>query len=148
MIRVRSIDHVVLRTENVSEMVDFYSRVLGCEVERTMPAETGLTQLRAGASLIDIVAVDSSLGRAGGGPPTRTENTMDHFCLQIESISEDKLLDWLQSMDVEHSEFAVRYGAEGFGPSVYIKDPDGNTVELRSVPAIQRQNRSQNATSA
>ncbi|MBT8048047.1 MAG: VOC family protein [Gammaproteobacteria bacterium] len=140
------IDHVVLRTDNVGGMVDFYSRVLGCEVERTMPPETGLIQLRAGASLIDIVAIDSSLGRAGGGPPTRTENTMDHFCLQIESISEEKLLDWLQSVGVEHSEFAVRYGAEGFGPSVYVKDPDGNTVELRCESPTRRQTPSQSAT--
>jgi hypothetical protein len=28
-------------------------------------------------------------------------------------------------------EFTTRYGAEGFGPSAYIKDPDGNTIELR-----------------
>jgi catechol 2,3-dioxygenase-like lactoylglutathione lyase family enzyme len=132
VIRVHAIDHVVLRTDNVTEMVRFYSSVLGCEVERQLPPETGLTQLRAGQSLIDIVSVDSSLGRAGGGPPARSENNLDHFCLQIEPVGEDQLLDWLRSMGVEHGEFEDRYGAEGFGPSVYVKDPDGNTVELRS----------------
>lgn len=132
MIRVHAIDHVVLRTDNVEEMVRFYSSVLGCEVERQLPPETGLTQLRAGKSLIDIVSVDGSLGRAGGGPPVKGENTLDHFCLQIEPVSENYLLDWLRSMGVEHGDFEERYGAEGFGPSVYIKDPDGNTVELRS----------------
>lgn len=132
MIRVHTIDHVVLRTDNVDEMVRFYSSVLGCEVERQLPPETGLTQLRAGRSLIDIVSVDSSLGRAGGGPPVRSGNSLDHFCLQIEPVSESQLLDWLRSMGVEHGEFEERYGAEGFGPSLYIRDPDGNTVELRS----------------
>ncbi len=132
MIRIRKIDHIVLRTAHVDAMVRFYSSVLGCRVERTLSPETGLTQLRAGASLIDLVAVDSKLGRAGGGPPSQSENTLEHFCLQIEDISEDRLRDWLDQHGVEHGEFEIRYGAEGFGPSVYIQDPDGNTIELRS----------------
>jgi glyoxylase I family protein len=132
VIRVRLIDHIVLRTAHIESMIRFYSKVLGCEVERTTSPETGLTQLRAGKSLIDIVAVDSELGRAGGGPPTPEENNMDHFCLQIEPIKEDGLRDWLESQGIDGGEFETRYGAEGFGPSIYIKDPDGNTVELRS----------------
>ena len=132
MIRVRTIDHIVLRTRHVPEMVQFYSDVLGCTVERTLPPETGLTQLRAGESLIDIVDVDSELGRAGGGPPGATENNLDHFCLQLEEIGEKELRSWLESKGVEAGSFETRYGAEGFGPSVYISDPDGNTIELRS----------------
>jgi len=131
MIRVRMIDHLVLRTAQAEAMVRFYTNVLGCKVERSLPGETGLIQLRAGKSLIDIVAVDSELGRAGGGPSAGTENNMDHFCLQIESISENGLREWLQSRGIAAGKFEVRYGAEGFGPSVYITDPDGNTVELR-----------------
>jgi glyoxylase I family protein len=132
MIRVLMIDHIVLRTTQVNEMAQFYSRVLGCRVERTLAAETGLTQLRAGDSLIDIVAVDSELGRAGGAAPTPSGNNMDHFCLRLEATSEQDLRDWLEQQQVESSPFEIRYGAEGYGPSVYINDPDGNTVELRS----------------
>lgn len=131
MIRVRMIDHIVLRTKNPQEMVRWYSEVLGCAVERSLPEETGLIQLRAGASLIDIVAVDSELGRAGGGPPGRSGNNMDHFCLKIEKMSDQALRGWLAARDVECGEMETRYGAEGFGPSVYVRDPDGNTVELR-----------------
>ena len=69
MIRVKMIDHIVLRTQNLERMLDFYSRVLGCPVERRLPTHVGLTQLRAGQSLIDLVDVDSELGRAGGPPP-------------------------------------------------------------------------------
>lgn len=131
MIRIRLIDHIVLRTQNVDSMVHFYSKVLGCKLERSLPPETGLTQLRAGLSLIDIVAVDSELGRAGGEAPGRAGNNMDHLCLQIEYVNEDKLRNWLNSHGFGDAEFKTRYGAEGFGPSVYISDPDGNTVELR-----------------
>ena len=116
MIRVRMIDHIVLRTGRVKIMVHFYSKILGCKVERVLPPETGLTQLRAGKSLIDIVAVDSQLGRAGGGPPTAQDNNLDHFCLQIESIKENDLRDWLKSQGIDSGEFEVRYGLRGLGP--------------------------------
>jgi len=131
MIRIRLIDHIVLRTQNVDNMVHFYSKVLGCKVERSLPPETGLTQLRAGLSLIDIVAVNSELGRTGGDAPARSGNNLDHFCLQIEYINEGELRSWLDAQGFGDADLQTRYGAEGFGPSVYISDPDGNTVELR-----------------
>ena len=131
MIEVRKIDHLVLRTENVAEMVSFYEDVLGCRVERKLPEETGLIQLRAGDALIDIVAVDSELGRAGGGPPGRGGNNLDHFCLEVNCTDPAEIRDWLVAHGVECSDFETRYGASGFGPSVYIQDPDGNIVELR-----------------
>jgi len=132
MIRISTIDHIVLRTLRVEEMLEFYHRVLGCTVERTLPADVGLSQLRAGDALIDIVAVDSKLGRAGGEAPSQTGNNLDHFCLQIEPFEESELLDYLSSHGIEISDFEQRYGAQGFGPSIYIKDPDGNTIELKA----------------
>jgi glyoxylase I family protein len=132
MIHVKTIDHIVLRTDRVEEMVNFYYRILNCAVERTLPEEVGLSQLRAGDALIDIVAVDSKLGRAGGEAPSPTGNNLDHFCLQIEPFEESELLDYLSSHGIETSDFEQRYGAQGFGPSIYIKDPDGNTIELKA----------------
>lgn len=135
MLKIRAIDHLVLRTAQLPRMIDFYTRVLGCTLERDAGAELGLMQLRAGTALIDLVSVDGELGRAGGGAPTATENNLDHFCLQLEPISTAELADWLRSEGVAVGEFQSRYGAEGFGLSLYIQDPDGNTVELRSVRA-------------
>jgi len=137
MIRVKSIDHIVLRTLSVEEMVDFYCRVLGCTLERTLSKEIGLSQLRAGDALIDIVAVNSELGRAGGEAPSRTGNNMDHFCLQIDPFEEDELLNYLSGHGVNAGGFELRYGAQGFGPSIYINDPDGNTIELKATKAPQ-----------
>lgn len=131
MIKVRAIDHIVLRTEQAEALVDFYSEVLGCAVERRLSDALGLVQLRAGASLIDIVPVDSELGRMGGGPPDPEARNLDHFCLQIEDIGEKELHEYLRMHGVEAGPFERRYGAEGFGRSVYIRDPDGNTVELK-----------------
>jgi len=134
MIRIRKIDHLVLRTTRIDKMIRFYQDVLGCTPERELSPDKGLVQLRAGDALIDLVAVDSELGRAGGGPPGRTANNLDHFCLELERISEVELRQWLETRGVVCGQFETRYGAEGFGPSIYIRDPEGNTVELRPAP--------------
>ena len=132
MIEVRAIDHIVLRTTRLSEMICFYCDVLGCTLERTLPADVGLSQLRAGNALIDLVSVDSKLGQAGGPAPTGSGNNMDHFCLQFAPFEEQALLDYLSSHGITTGSFETRYGAQGYGQSLYIQDPDGNTVELRA----------------
>ena len=132
MIEIVGLDHVVLRTSRMDDMLRFYVDILGCTVERTLPPEFGLVQLRAGSALIDLVAVDSELGRAGGGPPTAGSNNMDHFCLQIEPRPEEAIRHYLASQGIEVGTFERRYGAQGYGNSIYLRDPEGNTVELRN----------------
>jgi catechol-2,3-dioxygenase len=132
MIKPVAIDHIVLRSERHRELIDFYCNVIGCTLERETAAEFGLTQLRAGNALIDIVDVNGALGKAGGAAPGPTGNNLDHFCLQIEAFDEAELIDWLGSHGVDCGEFHERYGAQGMGRSLYISDSDGNTVELRA----------------
>lgn len=112
-------------------MLGFYSGVLGCQVERETSKEVGLTQLRAGNALIDLVTVESQLGEMGGGAPTGTGNNVDHFCLQLKPVPESTIKTYLEENGIHVGEFAQRYGAQGLGNSIYIKDPEGNTVELR-----------------
>lgn len=132
MIEITGLDHVVLRTTNIEQMLHFYSTILGCSVERDRSKELGLVQLRAGSALIDLVAVDSKLGRMGGGPPSNNENNMDHFCLQIKAQPEQEISRYLASHGIEVAPFERRYGAQGYGNSIYLQDPEGNTVELRN----------------
>jgi catechol-2,3-dioxygenase len=131
MLKIKQIDHIVLRTNKLTSMIEFYCSVLNCSLERTLPARIGLSQLRAGNALIDLVDVAGELGQQGGAAPTSQDNNLDHFCLQLESISEQALLQHLAKHNIESSEFANRYGAQGFGRSIYIKDPQGNTIELK-----------------
>jgi len=132
MLRILGIDHLVLRTESLEAMVNFYRQVLGCKVVRDEVDELGLIQLKAGDALIDLVKVDSQLGKMGGGAPTRLNNNLDHFCLRLVSISNRRLAAHLRRHGVECEGFERRNGAQGFGDSVYIQDPDGNRVELKS----------------
>lgn len=63
---VQRLDHVVLRVRDLDRSEAFYRTLLGCEVARRRD-DLGLRHLRAGASMIDLVAVDGKLGRRGGG---------------------------------------------------------------------------------
>ena len=130
MLEVLAIDHIVLRTTKLKQMLEFYINVLNCTIERETPEETGLTQLRAGSALIDLVVVNSRLGSVGGGP-SKTERNVDHFCLQIRLAPEQDIINYLKQSGIEVGEFASRYGAQGEGNSIYIQDPEGNGVELR-----------------
>ena len=132
-VRIQGIDHVVLRVGDVQRSLRFYCDALGCSVERQSEA-LGLYQLRAGRSLIDLVAVDSPLGRAGGPPPGPGRN-VDHVALRLESFDEPALRAHLAAHGVEPGDVGQRYGAEGMGPSMYVRDPDGNVVELKGPPA-------------
>lgn len=133
MIKPHAIDHVVLRTNQYQALINFYCDIVGCAVERTTSPEFGLTQLRAGNALIDIVDVDGQIGKTGGAAPGKKGNNLDHFCLQVAPFEESELISFLDHNNVEHSEFQNRTGAQGMGRSIYIKDIAGNTVELRAV---------------
>jgi len=133
MITVREIDHLVLRVVDLEAMIAFYTRVLGCTVE-VRRDDLGLYQLRAGRSMIDLVPVAGKLGRAGGAAPAREGRNLDHFCLRVEPFDEQAIRAHLQSLGVAAGEAATRIGAEGAGPSIYIADPEGNTVELKGPP--------------
>ncbi|MEP6969387.1 MAG: VOC family protein [Betaproteobacteria bacterium] len=130
---ILGLDHVVLRAVNVPRMVHFYCTVLGCTLARER-ADLGLTQLRAGNSLIDLVAVDGEIGRKGGAAPDMQGRNMDHLCLRIEPFDPGALTAQLIRHGVVPGKIQSRYGADGYGPSVYISDPEGNTVELKGPP--------------
>lgn len=135
-IGVRGIDHVVLRVRDLERMITFYGQVLNCPLERG-PGAVRLAQLRAGASLIDLVDVEGPLGRRGGDAPDGRRRNMDHVCLQVSPWDAAAITAHLRAHGVETSEVATRYGAQGHGPSLYLRDPEGNTVELKGPPTRQ-----------
>ena len=132
-INIRLIDHVVIRVQNLVRMIDVYCDVLGCRLERG-PGKNGLAQLRAGESLIDLIDTAGPPGRQGGGRPHQEGGNMDHVCLQVSPWDADAISNHLKKHDVEVGDVVTRYGALGNGPSLYIKDPEGNGVELKGTP--------------
>jgi catechol 2,3-dioxygenase-like lactoylglutathione lyase family enzyme len=130
MIQIRDIDHVVLRVRQLEPMLAFYRDVLGCPVEKVQ-AEIGLWQLRAGRSLVDLVTVDGPLGREGGPAPGPGGHNLDHVCFRLEAFDEAAIRAHLARHGIEGDPVAGRYGADGEGPSMYLRDPEGNRVELK-----------------
>ncbi len=132
-VEVVGLDHVVVRVVDLAASTRFYVDALGGQMEREL-AEIGLHQVRLGAHLVDLVPVDSPLGRAGGGAPVEAGRNVDHFALQLARFDERALRAHLESHGIEPGEVASRYGALGQGPSMYVRDPDGNVVELKGPP--------------
>jgi glyoxylase I family protein len=126
-LKIREIDHVVLRCREQPRMIDFYSRVLGLVEERRID-QIGLVQLRAGASLIDLVPATD--------PRIESGLNVDHFCLGVEVADLDEAIRYLRANAVEVlGDPATRYGARGMGLSIYLRDPEGNVIELKQMPA-------------
>ena len=106
---VVGLDHLVLRVRDLAASVDFYKRVLGARVERQLQKPRPVRC--AGANL-------------------------DHFAVRVLQFDPADLARKLARFGITPAPVSERYGAEGYGPSAYFRDPDGNTVELKG-PAVR-----------
>ena len=132
MINIQNIDHIVLRVADLDAMTRFYVDVLGARPEKSDDT-LGLYQLRVGTSLIDLVPVQSRLGRSGGAAPGAEGRNVDHICFRVLPWDGAAILKHLAAHGFEGT-IVSRYGADGNGPSVYVTDPENNVVELKGPP--------------
>jgi catechol 2,3-dioxygenase-like lactoylglutathione lyase family enzyme len=120
-LRVTGLDHVVLNVGDVERSLAFYCDELGLAPER-------VDEWRRGEILFPSVRVDARTIIDLLAAPRTGENA-DHLCLVIERVDLAAIRD-SGRFDVVDGP-ATRFGARGDGTSLYVKDPDGNTVELR-----------------
>jgi glyoxylase I family protein len=133
---IQQIDHLVFRVADLERSCAFYGDVLGCDVVKRQD-DLGLIHLRAGRSMIDLVSIDGRLGKSGGAAPGAGARNVDHLCLRIEPFDEQALVRHLALNNVEPTgPVSNNFGAEGYGPSLYFYDPDGNLVELKGPPGV------------
>ncbi|HEX3783832.1 MAG TPA: VOC family protein [Pseudonocardiaceae bacterium] len=122
--RVKAFDHLVLNVDDVERSLAFYCGPLGLaalRVEEWRAGKVPFPSVRVSPStIIDLTSLP------------RGESNVDHICLVVEP------LDWQEVID--SGVFTVlegpvpRFGARGQAESIYVRDPDGNTVELRWYP--------------
>jgi catechol 2,3-dioxygenase-like lactoylglutathione lyase family enzyme len=128
---LRHIDHLVFRVASLERSIAFYETVIGCKVVKKRD-DLGLVHLRAGQSMIDLVSLAGPIGSSGGAGPGEEGRNVDHLCLRIEPFDAELLVAHLREHGVESlGPVSDNFGAEGNGPSLYFKDPDGNVIELK-----------------
>ena len=127
--RLGGVDHVVIRAKDIDAMLGFYRDLLGCRVAKHNEP-LGLWHLDAGGSMIDLVDMNGKLGAAGGPPPGPGRN-VDHIAIKVEPFDAEAIRAYFTASGVEPDQAAVCFGADGDGPSIYMRDPEGNGVELR-----------------
>jgi len=128
--RILGIDHVVLRCRDMNRMRRFYTEVLGCTIARRNEP-LGLIHLRAGSAQIDLLDMEGAMGKSGGPPPGVDGHNMDHVCLRIEAFDQAELRRHFAAHGIDIGPVHHNFGAEGYGSAVYLKDPDGNAIELK-----------------
>ena len=126
-LRVTGLDHFVLRVRDLDTSIAFYRDVLGLPIEMLDEYRAGtrpFVSARAGAQLIDLVPDPTYDGTLGG---------LVHFCVRVEGTLAGSVLPRLRAVGVSviEDEPMVRLGATGFGPSIYVRDPDGYVVEIK-----------------
>ncbi|MDQ4133267.1 MAG: VOC family protein [Actinomycetota bacterium] len=122
--RLTAVDHVVLVSPDPERLVAWYRDQLGMQPERLEEwrrGEVPFVSLRVSPTFL----VDIARGE-------RTGTNMDHVALAVEDIDLDELAA-SGSVPVEMGP-ADLFGARGVGRGLYLRDPDGNRVELRTYP--------------
>jgi catechol 2,3-dioxygenase-like lactoylglutathione lyase family enzyme len=124
---IEGFDHLVLRVADTRRSVAFYGDLLGLEVLRYDEWDRGevfFVSVRITPStIIDLLETGSDADAAQGH--------LDHLCLVVDPVTDLAAL-------AADERFAVvegpvpRWGARGDGTSVYVRDPDGVMVELRT----------------
>lgn len=122
--KVKGFDHLVLNVSDIERALEFYCGPLGLageRVEEWRAGKVGFPSVRVTPdTVIDLM------------DRPRGESNVDHICLVVEP------LEWQDVID--SGEFTVlegpvpRWGARGKATSIYVADPEGNTVELRWYP--------------
>ena len=120
----------MLRVADIEMMRRFYCDVLGATHVAYRP-QLGMSHLRVGEAMIDLIEVSGPLGKAGGAAPGREARNMDHLCLRVDPFDQQAIVAHLERHAVKVGDIRNRFGAEGNGISIYVTDPEGNTVELK-----------------
>lgn len=122
MVRAFALDHIVLVVSDVERSLAWYGRHAGLEgvrVEEWRRGEVLFPSLRVdAATIIDLIP----------GTPDKGGH-LDHICFVVSKPDLDALT---ADPALEVVDRGERFGAQGLGESLYVRDPDDLLVEFRS----------------
>src|SRR5262249_36658388 len=136
MFKIKAMDHIVLNVPDINRSLAFYTNVLGLEPERLdefRRGEVRFPSVRISAeTVIDLFPMEP--GKALGGGPSL--QNLNHFTMVVEAADFEGFQGHLAEHGVKIEEGpSRRWGARGYGQSVYFRDPDGNRIEVRCYPS-------------
>ena len=128
MVNVIGLDHIVLLTTDVERSLAWWTGPLGLTGDRVEEWRAGSVpfpsvQIDAG-TIVDLFAGE------------RSGRNLDHVCVVVDPTTDLEALVASGTFELERGPVDV-YGARGMGRSIYVRDPDGNVVELRTYPASE-----------
>ena len=130
-VSVTGFDHLVLTCRKVRATRAFYEGILGFRVTSELP-QWGMTELTAGNAVIVLVDAASKEGEWAVSPKGQGEN-MNHYCLRLKSFDEKGLRLLLKKANIEIEEEQREQTPKGAEHAFYVRDPEGNYVELRGL---------------
>lgn len=129
---IKEPDHVAYSVRNLETMVQFYHGILGMELVKEAEYRAGkfpFMSVRAGRMLIDLIPARETTQEEG-------RQRLNHICLRLdEANSLEDVKAYLEENKVVITRTASNnFGAFGNGPSIYINDPENNSIELKIYP--------------
>ena len=129
---IKEPDHVAYSVKNLETMVQFYHGILGMELVKEAEYRAGkfpFMSVRAGRMLIDLIPAKETTQEEG-------KQRLNHICLRLDEANNlEDVKAYLEENNVVITGKAVNnFGAFGNGPSIYINDPENNSIELKIYP--------------
>jgi lactoylglutathione lyase len=131
--RVTGLDHVNFRVADADRSLRFYRDLLGLAPERLEEHRRGETALLT--FRISPGAILHLVPTGGFEAPARAEldAAWNHLCVNVDGGMADLVGELARhGVEIDQGPFEA-YGALGVGQAVYIRDPDGYRVELKTV---------------
>ena len=127
MFTYKGFDHIALVTKNLAAMKKFYSEALGLPVESEGKSKAGyhVVTLRAGDAVLDLFEATPT------NPAPSANLSEEHFCLRATGSSIYDVIATLKRKGLEPTQAEVNSGAGGKGLSTFVRDPDGNKIEVK-----------------
>ena len=128
---IKSIDHIVLTTRNIEQIIHFYCDILGMKLERFSPSDGSPERLALhfGNQKINLHDANSPFKPHAKNP---TSGSID-LCF----LSNISIQDWVKAFEENKIQIetgpARKTGATGLLLSVYVRDPDGNLIEISNL---------------
>jgi len=123
----KGFDHIALVTKNLAAMKKFYTESLGLTVDSEWKAKAGynVTTLRLGDAVLDLFEASPI------NPAPAANLSEEHFCLRATGSSIYDVIATLKRKGLEPTQAEVNNGAGGKGLSTFVRDPDGNKIEIK-----------------